>query len=376
MQLEPAALSTAYLMPGAELAAFAAVLVQKRRVDLLDVDAAVLDRRDAGRELDELASSGLGIGVGAAVGVFHHQVPVPRPIAAVLENRLSKALRETLSPRGGMREDPDSSRPNSSARGTLVGSKLFFRTRERDMSKETPKDDPRQQAEQATHKQTDKPWKGNPEKENSATKPTSISKTGRRPTHYQRTLMAVNAGRLRDEHTPIDSNSGARPFDCKRSGAVRRHARADEGRPRVTPRQARRRQVKIRAPPQVCPLVRAAGAAHPLPAGRTTTAIRAATECPTATLTVRPQNQQPERRAKAARRSRSKQESGPRLPRLSIIANSVAPNQSHCERQSSRRNVAHFLCLQSQFCVCDGRSRQRNAIESSDANKRAPSGGT
>ena len=33
------------------------------------------------------------------------------------------------------------------------------------MSQETPKDDPRKQADQATHKQTDKPWKGNPEKE-------------------------------------------------------------------------------------------------------------------------------------------------------------------------------------------------------------------
>ncbi|WP_187436796.1 hypothetical protein [Bradyrhizobium rifense] len=33
------------------------------------------------------------------------------------------------------------------------------------MSKETPKDDPRQQSDEATHKQTDKPWKGNPEKE-------------------------------------------------------------------------------------------------------------------------------------------------------------------------------------------------------------------
>ena len=33
------------------------------------------------------------------------------------------------------------------------------------MSKETPKDDPRQQVDEATHKQTDKPWKGNPEKE-------------------------------------------------------------------------------------------------------------------------------------------------------------------------------------------------------------------
>ncbi len=45
-----------------------------------------------------------------------------------------------------------------------MGSKLSF-VSGRDMSKETPKDDPRQQAEEATRKQTDKPWKGNPEKE-------------------------------------------------------------------------------------------------------------------------------------------------------------------------------------------------------------------
>jgi hypothetical protein len=33
------------------------------------------------------------------------------------------------------------------------------------MSKEKPTDDPRQQTDWGTHKQTDKPWKGNPEKE-------------------------------------------------------------------------------------------------------------------------------------------------------------------------------------------------------------------
>jgi hypothetical protein len=33
------------------------------------------------------------------------------------------------------------------------------------MSKETPKDDPRQKSDQGSHRQTDKPWKGNPEKE-------------------------------------------------------------------------------------------------------------------------------------------------------------------------------------------------------------------
>ena len=33
------------------------------------------------------------------------------------------------------------------------------------MSKETPKNDPRQRTDSESHAQTDKPWKGNPEKE-------------------------------------------------------------------------------------------------------------------------------------------------------------------------------------------------------------------
>jgi hypothetical protein len=33
------------------------------------------------------------------------------------------------------------------------------------MSKETPKDESHQQSDHSSHKQTDKPWKGNPEKE-------------------------------------------------------------------------------------------------------------------------------------------------------------------------------------------------------------------
>lgn len=33
------------------------------------------------------------------------------------------------------------------------------------MSKETPKDDPRQKTDLPTHKQTDEPWRGNPEKD-------------------------------------------------------------------------------------------------------------------------------------------------------------------------------------------------------------------
>jgi hypothetical protein len=33
------------------------------------------------------------------------------------------------------------------------------------MSKETPKDDPRQRTDEGSHSQTKEPWKGNPEKE-------------------------------------------------------------------------------------------------------------------------------------------------------------------------------------------------------------------
>jgi len=33
------------------------------------------------------------------------------------------------------------------------------------MSKESPADDPRRKTDQGSHSQTDKPWKGNPEKE-------------------------------------------------------------------------------------------------------------------------------------------------------------------------------------------------------------------
>lgn len=37
--------------------------------------------------------------------------------------------------------------------------------RGRQMSKETPKDDPRQRTDEGSSSQTNRPWKGNPEKE-------------------------------------------------------------------------------------------------------------------------------------------------------------------------------------------------------------------
>jgi hypothetical protein len=51
------------------------------------------------------------------------------------------------------------------------------------MSKETPPDDPRQQTDQGSHKQTDKPWKGNPEKEQRNSDVKLLEKWHRTNTH-------------------------------------------------------------------------------------------------------------------------------------------------------------------------------------------------
>jgi hypothetical protein len=48
------------------------------------------------------------------------------------------------------------------------------------MSKETPKDDPRQRTDWGSHSQTDKPWKGPPEKEQAAVHQGSITAAGQR----------------------------------------------------------------------------------------------------------------------------------------------------------------------------------------------------
>jgi hypothetical protein len=52
------------------------------------------------------------------------------------------------------------------------------------MSKETPKDDPRQRNDEGSIKQTDQPWKGNPEKEQrSSAKTSDLEKWQRSDTH-------------------------------------------------------------------------------------------------------------------------------------------------------------------------------------------------
>jgi hypothetical protein len=49
------------------------------------------------------------------------------------------------------------------------------------MSKETPNTDPRQRTDWGSSKQTDKPWKGNPEKEQRKGMPSQTLKSGRNP---------------------------------------------------------------------------------------------------------------------------------------------------------------------------------------------------
>jgi hypothetical protein len=52
------------------------------------------------------------------------------------------------------------------------------------MSKETPKDDPRERTDQGSHRQTEEPWKGNPEKEQrSGTKKSDPDKWQETNTH-------------------------------------------------------------------------------------------------------------------------------------------------------------------------------------------------
>ena len=63
MQIEPAVLNGVF-DPGTELWPTGLERVEERRVDLLDVDAAVLNRLDARGELDQLAGLGLRVGKG------------------------------------------------------------------------------------------------------------------------------------------------------------------------------------------------------------------------------------------------------------------------------------------------------------------------
>jgi len=63
------------------------------------------------------------------------------------------------------------------------GVEALLPTPERNMSKEKPNDDPRQETDQSSHKQTDKPWKGNPEKERRNEAETDLEKWHRTNTH-------------------------------------------------------------------------------------------------------------------------------------------------------------------------------------------------
>ncbi|MGY8677116.1 hypothetical protein Q2941_04790 [Bradyrhizobium sp. UFLA05-153] len=72
MQLEPAALDRVF-DAGAELRPAGLQRVEERRVDLLDMDAAVLDGFDAGGELDQLAGAVSGLAKGRSAVSFMNQ---------------------------------------------------------------------------------------------------------------------------------------------------------------------------------------------------------------------------------------------------------------------------------------------------------------
>jgi hypothetical protein len=81
--------------------------------------------------------------------------------------------------------EPGSKRPSGDGLGTLLFLDLFgLRWRCTAMSKETPKDDPRERTDSGSPKQTDEPWKGNPEKEQrSGTKKSDPDKWQETNTH-------------------------------------------------------------------------------------------------------------------------------------------------------------------------------------------------
>jgi hypothetical protein len=61
---------------------------------------------------------------------------------------------------------------------------FFVLYKEPVMSRETPKDDPRQRTDKPSIKQTDEPWKGNPEKEQrSSVRKDDLEKWQRSDTH-------------------------------------------------------------------------------------------------------------------------------------------------------------------------------------------------
>jgi hypothetical protein len=90
---------------------------------------------------------------------FHMQVPLG-PILDLLvhSKRLGGSIILCLF--GSRRWNPEFT--DSSGTKLHAGRFQFWRC---PMSKEKPTDDPRQQTDWGSHKQTDKPWKGNPEKE-------------------------------------------------------------------------------------------------------------------------------------------------------------------------------------------------------------------
>jgi hypothetical protein len=91
---------------------------------------------------------------------FHKQVPL-RPTLNLLFVHSKRLGRRSIS----VCSVPDVGTLSSQIRQEPNGLLSASNSGGAHMSKEKPTDDPRQQTDWGSHKQTDKPWKGNPEKE-------------------------------------------------------------------------------------------------------------------------------------------------------------------------------------------------------------------
>jgi hypothetical protein len=111
------------------------------------------------------------LAVGITYGIAAYIV-LPRAIRVGLKLLQRKRVPSYTITGDGLPGDPVNNHQDDNGRfvpatGTAapVGAFFYIKPEESPMSKETPKDDPRQKSDQGSHRQTDKPWKGNPEKE-------------------------------------------------------------------------------------------------------------------------------------------------------------------------------------------------------------------
>jgi hypothetical protein len=99
----------------------------------------------------------------------------------------------------------------------MVVPKTGFRSRSRPgkMSKEKPTDDPRQCTDTENTKQTDKPWKGPPEKEQKRTRPPLILRASSLRLIGYNKSMRLRIPFARQIVAPQHHNSGHYESECR-----------------------------------------------------------------------------------------------------------------------------------------------------------------